>query len=677
MTLQVTIDFETRSEVDLRKVGAWNYAAHPSTEILCLGYQVGTKPPAIWKPNFKHGNDRNMPIELAAAFWSCHGIVYAHNMFFERCIWHHICHKQYQWYDLSWNVNLRCSAAQAAALALPRKLEDVADVVGLSEKKDMDGHRVMMKLTKPKRPSKRCPHKFNHDPADFERNETYCLQDVRTEHKLVKTLPPLSPAENRIWQYDQQINLRGIQADVVTAKKAIDVITELTAEAETELYELTEGQVETIGQVGEIKKWANRRGAEMEGVGKEAIAEALERITNRKVRRVLEIRRDYGRSSVKKFQALLDRVGTDGRLRETVLYHGASTGRWTGLGFQPQNLFKGKLSMADIENVIDLINQKDIDSLKMLYAPPMTTIASILRSMLIAAPGKQLIAADYNAIETRVGAWIAGEPKLMKAFRRGQSPYLQLARVLYGRKIDKHKDPAEYLVGKSGILGSQYQCGPDKFSTQFNVEFKLAKKVVKSYRKTYTEIVKYWAKCETAALEAVAQRGRIRCGKVTFSRERGWLFCELPSGRRLAYFKPRIRERIFYLYKDFVDGEERTRMKKKLIPGKKPDNIITKPGLTFEGIDEKKKWRRLDTYGGKLFENIVQAVSRDILAGAIPKLELSDFPIVLTVHDEIVSETEPDKTLEEMIKIMCARPSWAADLPIAAEGWQGQRYRKD
>jgi DNA polymerase len=335
--------------------------------------------------------------------------------------------------------------------------------------------------------------------------------------------------------------------------------------------------------------------------------------------------------------------------------------------------------MQNIEAVIGLVNAGDLEALKMFYSPPMLALGSIMRSMFCAAPGKVLLAADYNAVETRVGAWLADEQKLVSAFEAGLSPYLQLAEILYGRPISKYCDPSEYKVGKSGILGSQYQCGPDRFSEQFGTPYKLAKKVVKTYRKTYTKIVDAWADCEDAAIRAVSGKTRVSCldGKVTFSRERGWLFCELPSGRRIGYFKPRLRESTMYMYEVEVDGEIRERYTKKPLKGKSPKKIIKKVGLTYEGLNDKKKWVRVESYGGKLFENIVQAVSRDLMARAIPSLELLGFPVVLTVHDEIVCEVSPEKTLEEMISIMTMRAPWALDLPVAAEGWRGQRYRKD
>lgn len=681
---RVTIDFETRSEAELTKVGAYNYAKHPSTEVLCLGYKIHGYQPKLWKPTLDSYRDQ-MPLDLSIALWAWEARVEAFNFFFERCIWHFIMHKQYGWYDLPLE-RCQCVQAQSAALALPRKLELTASVTGISEQKDMDGHRVMMKLTKPRKPSKHDKSLFFHDPLDFQKNEVYCLQDCRTEHKLGTVLPPLSRAELDLWRHDLDINWRGIYCDVDTARNAVVMIERILADANRRLDELTDGVVDSVGQRDRILDWANERGADLPNLQKETLETKLKDEWDDlepDVAEVLQLRLDNGKASIKKFQALIDHVSDDGRIRDLLVFHGATTGRWTGQALQPQNMFsgifKGKTLMSNIEAVIRLVNDGDLDTLKMLYSPPMLALGSIIRSMFCAAPGKVLLAADYNAIETRVGAWLADEQKLVRAFERGESPYIQLAEILYDQKISKFDNPKKYKVGKSGILGSQYQCGPDRFSEQFNVSYKLAKKVVRTYRDTYTKIVDAWADCEQAALRAVANRTRVSCldGKVTFSREKGWLFCELPSGRRIGYFKPRIQERTMYVYEVEVDGEIRERIRKSRIKGKKPKSVIKKPGITYEGLDDKKKWRRLDTYGGKLFENIVQAVSRDVMARAIPKLELMGFPVVLTVHDEIVCEVDPDKTLDEMIEIMTMTAPWAPDLPIGAEGWRGQRYRKD
>lgn len=683
---RVTIDFETRSEADLTVVGAYNYAQHPSTEISCLGYKIHGFQPKLWKPTFDPFYDQ-IPMDLAIALWAWEAQVEAFNFFFERCIWHFIMYKQYGWRDLPLD-RCQCVQAQSAALALPRKLEHTTHVTGIQEQKDMDGHKIMMKLTKPRKESKNNKSFFFHSPQDVRKNELYCLQDCRAEHNLGSVLPPLSRAELDVWRHDLEINWRGIYCDTDTARNAIVMIQRMMADANRRLDELTDGVVDSVGQRDRIMDWANERGANLANLQKDGLEARLGDPNDEifecepEVAEVLQIRLDNAKASIKKFQAMIDSVSDDGRIRNLLVFHGASTGRWTGQNVQPQNLFagifKGDTMMLNIERVIRLVNEGDLDTLKMFYSPPMLALGSIIRSMFCAAPGKVLLAADYNAIETRVGAWLANEQKLAKAFERGESPYLQLAEILYERPISKYDDPSEYKVGKSGILGSQYQCGPDRFSEQFNTPYKLAKKVVKTYRGTYTKIVDAWGECEDAALRAVAGKKRVSCldGKVTFSREKGWLFCELPSGRRIGYFKPRIKERTMYIYEVEVDGEVRDRISRKRIEGKKPKNVIKKAGLTYEGMDDH-KWKRLDTYGGKLFENIVQAVSRDIMARAIPSLELMGFPVVLTVHDEIVCEVTPDKTLDEMIHIMTMTAPWALDLPIRADGWRGHRYRKD
>lgn len=658
----VRIDFETRSRVDLRKVGAWIYSRHPSTEVLCMAYKIGDNETALWVPDYFARSGLNCPFDV-----DDETIIEAHNAFFEQCIWYGIGVWRFGWPE---HRNWQCSAAKAAYHSLPRSLDGVASALNLREQKDKEGHRIMLQLSKPRKPTKNNPAHWFTDEAKYKKLYSYCLQDVETETAVSETLSLLPTREKRIWRMDQALNFRGVYADRAAIEGALDLEKVLLSETNRKLTGLTDGKITTIGQVGKLKKYLNELGCNLESLGRSNLEQIVSDSKRRaeecvddlhvknlpsEALKIINLRLSAARSSTKKYQAMLNRMDTDDRIRELVLYHGASTGRWTGLGIQIQNFPRGTIKTPDeIELAIDCIKSRDIGRLKLLFGDPMEALSSCLRAVLCAPMGSELIAADYSAIEARVLFWLADETAALRSLAAGKSLYIELAETIFSRPIDKYKNPQEYLLGKGGILGCGYQMWYPKFvatcaNNGIDISDELGKRVVTTYRHKYFRVVNMWRDYEESAIKAVATKSAVKCGKVTFLADDDWMYIKLPSGRLLHYYKP-------------IVGYDAQRKK---------------PRLSYMSI-EKGKWVRVYTYGGKLTENVDQATSRDLLAHAMLNLEANGLPLVLTVHDEAVAEVKKkdNRTVDEFCEIMLDKPSWADGLPLAAEGWKGKRFRK-
>jgi DNA polymerase len=366
------------------------------------------------------------------------------------------------------------------------------------------------------------------------------------------------------------------------------------------------------------------------------------------VRDVLKVRQTLGKASTSKYQAMQNLAGHDNRARGVFSYHGAQTGRWAGRGFQPQNLPRPAFNDAD--TCVQLFDQRDPELLEMLYGDPMAALSSTLRSMIVPAQGNRLMVVDFNAIEARVLAWLAGEQEPLDVFATGQCIYCHAATSIYGRTITK-KDKEERQIGKVAVLALGYQGGVGAFQTmaaayRVEIEDELADQIKVKWRKANKNIVRFWYALEEAANNAVKHRGHaFDAGPITFKCHGDFLFAKLPSGRRLAYYQPRLGNN----------------------------------GLEFWGTDSRLggRWAKLDTYGGKLAENITQAVARDLLADAMLRVEAKGYPVVMHVHDEIVSEVPKDfGSLAEFEQLICQMPDWATGLPMAVEGFECERYRK-
>ena len=690
----LVIDFETRSMVDLKEVGPIVYADRGWTEVWVACYAIGNGPVRVWRPGDA------VPADLAAHVRAGLPLI-SHNASFERAIWAENMSQRHgwpkpkleQWY---------CTAAMAAAMALPRKLEQAATVLGCAFQKDMSGHRLVLQMAKPRtvtdvpcvfcgadvrEPAKfpNCPRQ--HDPSwrmkvtwqddveSIRRGTEYCIRDVETERELLAKLRPLPAFERSIWLLDQRINERGVAVDLDLVRNSQRIVEDRLRELNTELEYATEGAVEAATQIAKLVAWLRSKGVELPGgadsneLDKEQINVLLQRDVPAECRRALEIRLEAAKTSTSKLDAYAKRTNADGRMRDNLVYHGAGrTGRWSGKGAQLQNLPRPPAIMkpADIDLALKFIS--DGRTLKQLEEViqdirGLEIISGCLRTMLMAAPGYDLIAADYNAIEARGVAWLAEATGMLGVFHRNEDPYLYMACQIYNKEqgsLNKKDHPTERQLGKTAVLGLSYQMGAERFKKTCAKDGVLitdeeAERVKQLYRASNPEIVRLWLELQQAAIRAVQNPGNwvdAANGRLGFVKDGTWLHLRLPSGRFLTYASPR------YELAETRFGRRWT--------------------VTFAGVNSvTHKWERQQAYGGKWCENAVQAICRDLLANAMPNLEAAGYPIVLSVHDEVVAEVpENFGIVEEFEQIMCRLPDWANGFPVKAEGWRAKRFQK-
>jgi len=646
----ITIDFETYSELDIKKVGAYQYAAHPSTEILCLVYKFPEdKNTFLWTPE---GGD--MPEDLFRAI-EMGEFIEAHNAPFERVIWREVGMKKYG-FPIDIPVKqIFCSAAKAAAHSMPRDLDGLGKALEAPIQKDKEGHRIMLQLSKPRKPTKTNLSTRHFDFEKFERLYEYCETDVLAEECVSQIVPPLAASERKVWELDQKINDRGIFCDVELCKVAIDFAATFQDKLLVELVELTEGKVQTAKQVAKFRAWLGTQGVELEDLTAATVEAALKdpKIAGRG-RRALEIRRHLSKSSLSKFEAMVRYAGKDDRIRGTLLYHGASTGRWSGRGIQPQNFIRG--TIKDLDTLFLALEQRDLDLFEMLYENPMDALASTARGMLRAAPEHKFISGDYAAIEARALFWLSGCVDGLEVFRGGEDIYKDMASYIFKIPIEK-VTKAQRQLGKQAILGLGFGMGKPKFietcaKYDIKIHEDLAKAAVDAYRSRFYQVPEYWKGVEAAAVKAVRTQGVIKYKNLKWGIKGRWLYCQLPSTRKLAYYDPKIKQ------------------------------VATqwggKPTLTFMGTNSMtRQWERQKTYGGKLVENITQAVARDLMVNSMFELEKENYKIVATIHDEILSEVPTDfGSVEHYEKVMERLPAWAEGVPIKAEAWEGLRFKK-
>ena len=651
------IDFETRSPCDLKKAGVYKYAEDPNTQVICMGYAFGDEPVEIWK--------RGQPIPERIRDHIVHnGVVFAHNAQFERVVMAGCLPEWPQPALEDW----RCTAAMAAALALPRDLGRAAKAVGLSENKDDAGKRLMLKMCQPKSFPPGGKPVWWEEGADLERLYAYCKQDVIVERLLEKKMRPLSLREQKVWELDQKINTRGVLIDRAGVLNAKIITQNVLQELNLEISALTDGFVSAITQTAAIKQWFLKRDIDIDSLDKTALVELLhdpQHLLTPQMRRVLELRQEGSKSSVAKLRAYHDRASQDGRMRDNLMYCGTNTGRWSGRGAQLQNLPRSKL--PDIPAAIEEMKYRDSKRIDMFYGPPMSVVSDCLRGFIVAPKGRRLIAADFSNIEGRVLAWLAGHDTLVEDFRNGAKIYENMAAAIYGIPASTiTKNSKERFTGKEAVLGGGYQMGWERFMKQaaksgLHLEEDLAKRTIEVYRLKNKPIVDYWKGLEEASFEAVARPGskfvvagtRDKKNEVSFVCAGNILWCRLPSARLLAYPDPRIAE------VDTPWGSKRMAV-----------TYMTIDGLTNQ-------WVRDSTYGGKLAENVTSGTARDVMVEAMFALERLGYDIILTVHDEIVAECDIGfGSVMEMERVMSDCPAWLEGCPITAEGFEAERYKK-
>jgi len=643
------LDFETRSAAELKAVGLDNYARDPSTDIWCMAFAFDDEPVQL------------VTLNDYTRIWShVHAghPVCAHNAAFEFAVWNEVLAERRGWPTLE-PEQMRCTMAMAYAMGLPGSLDGAAAALGIEQRKDAKGSRVMLQLAKPRKVNGDGSVAWWDDPAKLQILYDYCKQDVEVERALHKRLRELSDDEQRLWFLDQRINARGIKADLQAIKRATALVGLEKARLDQAMRDTTGNVVAGCTDVAQLTAWLRFKGVTTEGVAKAHVTDLLSRDDlPDECRKALQLRQAAAKSSTAKLDAMTERAGPDSRMRGLFQYHGAATGRWAGRGPQLHNFPRPSVlhEQGEIEDVIT--NLDSAAYLDMMYGEPMQLMSDCLRSMLIADEGKEFICCDLSNIEGRVLPWLAGEDWKLDAFRafdRGEGPDLYLVTVARGRGISIEEAKPFRQEGKVEELAFQFGGGKGAMATwcktfgmKISDDEKERRKV--SWRRAHPAIVKFWYDLERAALRAVKEGGAHKARGIAYKVSGSFLWCQLPSKRLLCYPYPQIGEGTF--------GNE---------------------ALTYMAVNGvTRKWERCATYGGSLAENVTQAVARDILVAGIRNCEAAGYPVVMHVHDEIVAEVLlHEKSVDEMSSLMSNGPHWATGLPVAAAGWRGRRYRKD
>ena len=543
-------DYETRGVLDLRKVGAHRYAADPRTEVICCAFAGDDGPVKLWIPGDP------IPPEFIAAANSPDWIAVAHNDAFETLIERHIMGPQYGWPLIPVECH-QCTMTMALAAGLPAKLERVADFLELANRKDAAGQRLMHAMSKPRKPRKGEDPEgiyWLDDPERLQRLYGYVRQDVEVERELHGQLKPLSEAEHALWLLSNKIADRGfyVDRDFIAAAKAIAAAA--TPEIGAAIAKVTDGVVTSIDQIARLMAWLKQRGYAAKSLGRKAVEKQLEKTDlSPLVRRALELRLGGAKAAVKKFDSALVYAGDDDRIRGSLRFHGARTGRWSGQGFQPQNLKRPEI--ADVDAAIAAVLTGNIVHVRAKFEKPLAILADVSHGMICAAPGCELIGADFRTVEARVLAWLANETWKVDVFRRFDAtgdftthPYVIAAAKALRLPVGsiKKKTP-EYHAGKiselafgyQGAIGAWRSFDTDRHSDEEVIAF------CKAWRAAHPNIVKLWHALNDAALNAVHERGRVTYrahNRIRFKCEDAFLLMRLPSGRRLTYPAPRIVE---------------------------------------------------------------------------------------------------------------------------------------
>jgi DNA polymerase bacteriophage-type len=664
---RVYFDFETQSEISVKDVGPYKYSVHPSTRAICLYFNSSLDDcEKIYGLKYDKINEPFETLPPTVQAWFIEKIkakfyFSAHNAGFEYAVYNNILIKRLGWPvipDDQWH----CTAAKAASAALPRKLEGCSYALNLPVKKDMEGHRAMLAISGPRRPSIANPDLFwtpETAPEKYRATYSYCRNDVLVERLIDEALPDLTPTEERIWQLDQKVNWRGIQVDGVSVHRINKMINLEQDRLTCELRLITNDSSITPASLAKIKNFCNDRGMIISDLTKPTVDNYLsDENLEPNVRRVLEIRKTASMSSLKKYPAFIDRMGDDNRLRDLTMYHAASTGRAGGMGVQPHNFPRGTIKDTDL--AIKMINECGLEELKVLYGDNLAPLfSSVLRGMFTASPGNILEVADYSAIETRVLWWLARHQEGLNIFYEGRDPYVEMAMELTGKKEPGLITFDERQLGKAIILGCGYGLGYKKFITTAFTMYKVsvtedeAKHAINTYRTVHSAVKDLWSNYQQAMTQAIESPGKsFKINYCRFFIDKSFLKIELPSGRCLSYYRPGVR-------------------------WGKTDWGDTRKEISYWGEDSQtKQWRRERTYGGKIVENVTQAVARDIMEYGKRNVEDSGRAMLLTVHDEIMAETKGPGNIKEFEKLICTLPPWAKGCPIKASGYVNFRYKK-
>ena len=643
----LSIDIETYSDVPLQKTGVYRYVESPSFEILLFSYSEDSTPVKV----VDLACGEKIPDEIISALTDDSVTKWAFNASFER-----ICLSRFLGYPIgkylspkSW----KCSMVWAATMGLPLSLEGVGAVLGLKKQKLTEGKELIRYFCQPCSPTKsngqRTRNFPHHAPDKWQLFKKYNIRDVETEMAIQARLAKY-PVPDFVWEeyhIDQVINDRGVALDMELVQQAIQMDSRSRSELTTAMKEITE--LENPNSVQQMKQWLSDNGLKTDTLGKKAVADLM-KTAPPKLQNVLTLRQQLAKSSVKKYQAMETAVCSDGRARGMFQFYGANrTGRWAGRIIQMQNLPQNHLD--DLAQARGLVRGGNFEAVQMLYEDVPDTLSQLIRTAFIPKEGCKFIVADFSAIEARVIAWFAGEKWRQKVFADDGDIYCASASQMFGVPVEKHGvnghlrqkgKIAELALGYGGSVGALKAMGAiDMGLTEDELP-----ELVSAWRQANPHIVKLWWDIDRAVKDAVIKKTTTEAYGLEFICRSGMLFITLPSGRRLAYVKPKIGE-----------------------------NKFGGSSITYEGVGSTKKWERIESYGPKFVENIVQATARDILCYAMKTLRHCS--IVMHIHDELVIEADSDISLEFICKQMSNTPPWANGLLLRADGYETYFYKKD
>lgn len=642
----LSIDIETYSDVDLAKCGVYRYVDSPQFEVLLVAYAVDDEPVTV----VDLACGESLPAPIREMLGDDRVIKAAFNANFERICLSKWLNEAYS--PSSW----QCTAVQAASLALPQTLSLVGRTLNLPHQKLEEGKNLIRKFCVPTKPSRQngfisryLPH---HAPESWGLFKDYCKRDVEVERDIRLKLArfPLSLLEQDYYALDQRINDRGISVDRELVTQAIACDRLYKEQVTRRAYELS--GLENPNSVSKLKDWFEEQGLFLDSLSKKTIQGQLNEAQG-EVLEMLKLRLLLSKTSVKKYEAIKRCVTQAGRVHGLLQFYGANrTGRWAGRLVQVQNLPQNKL--ADLDLARTLVKEGAFETLDILYENVPNVLSELIRTAFIPKEGHQFVVADYAAIEARVLAWLSGEDWRLQVFEEGGDIYCASASAMFGIPVEKHGlnshlrqkgKIAELALGYGGSVGALTAMG----ALDMGMEEDELQPLVTQWRQANPHIVAFWWAIDQAAKEVLKTKQSQHLYGLTFSYESGIFFITLPSGRRLSYVKPRLEL-----------------------------NAFGKLGMTYEGIGENKKWTRIDTYGPKLVENIVQAIARDLLAHGMFVLDQAGFSIVLHVHDEAVVEV-PTETVDvqKVCDLLATKPKWAEGLPLRADGYACDFYQKD
>lgn len=643
----LSIDIETYSDIPLQKTGVYRYCESPNFEILLFGYSIDSGPVQV----VDLACGEHIPKEVLAALEDDSVIKWAFNAAFERvCLSRYLGYPTGEYLDPeSWH----CSMVWAATMGLPLSLEGVGAVLGLEKQKLTEGKELIKYFCQPCLPTKangqRTRNRPFHAPDKWELFKRYNARDVEAETGIQQKLSKF-PVPPQVWEeydIDQEINDRGVRIDMELVEQAIQMDARSRQELTDAMKRMT--ALENPNSVQQMKQWLSDNGMETDSLGKKVVAELL-KTAPPELAEVLTLRQQLAKSSVRKYQAMEKTVCSDNRARGMFMFYGANrTGRFSGRNIQLQNLPQNHL--PDLAEARALVRSGDFDAVELLYEDVPDTLSQLIRTAFIPRDGAQFLVADFSAIEARVIAWFAGETWRQEVFAKGGDIYCASASQMFKVPVEKHGinghlrqkgKIAELALGYGGSVGALKAMG----ALEMGLTEEELPQLVDAWRQSNPNIVKFWWAVDKAVMEAVRYKHTTTDYGLTFSCRSGMLFITLPSGRKLAYVKPRVGTNKF-------GGE----------------------CITYEGIGSTKKWERLDSYGPKFVENIVQATARDILCYAMRTLRCCS--IVMHIHDELVIEADPRMSLDAVCEQMGRTPPWAKGLMLRADGYATPFYKKD